>query len=78
MEFITTLQKEFTKLRAFRAHVPYVPTCLRALCAYMPYVSSRLKLVRAYVPTCSHFLRACASTCLRAYIYFSCLRAFVS
>ena len=26
--------EQFAKLHAFRAYIPYVPTCLRALCAY--------------------------------------------
>ena len=38
---------DFAKLRAFRAHVPYVPTCLPAYLPYVPYVPTCL---RAYVP----------------------------
>ena len=58
---------EFAELRAFRAHVPYAPTCL--------------KLLRAYVPTCPHFSRAYVPSCLKlfcAYMrpFFTCLRAY--
>ena len=45
-------QIEFAKLRAFRAHVPYVTTCLR-VSNY--YVSTCLKLLRSYVPKCLKF-----------------------
>ena len=45
--------QEFDKLRAFRAYVPYVPSCLKLNVPTCPYFS------RAYVP--SFF------TCLRAY-----------
>ena len=52
---IASLYNEFAKLRAFPAHVPYVPTCLRAyvptcLRAYVPYVPMRLRCLRAYLP----------------------------
>ena len=51
-----------TLLRVLRAYVLYVPTCLRA------YVSTCLRVLIFHVPTC-------LPTCLRTYIYFSCLYA---
>ena len=68
-------QIEFAKLRAFRAHVPYVTTCLR-VSNY--YVSTCLKLLRSYVPKCLKFLFALnyyVPTRLRAYVpsFFTCL-----
>ena len=61
---------EFAKLRAFRAYVPYVPTCLRV------FLSSCLKLLRACVPTClrasNYYVPKCLKL-LRAYVP-SCLK----
>ena len=42
---------EFAKLRALRAHVPYMLTCLMCLHAW-----------KYYVPTYPHFSRACVPT----------------
>ena len=58
-----------------RASYYYVPTCLILLCAC---VSNCPHFSRGYVPKCPHFSRAYVPTCFCAYIYFSCLRAFVS
>ena len=74
-------------LRALNCYVPtcpsvffyyvplraYVPACLSAL---NYYVLTRLRALNYYEPTCPHF--SCAFICLRANIYFSCLRTFVS
>ena len=48
-------RKEFAKLRAFRAYVPYVPSCLRASNYYLPMC---LRALNYYVPTCLRALRA--------------------
>ena len=66
---------KFVKLRTFRDNVPYVPRCLRALNCY---VSTCLRLLRAYMHTFPHFSRTFVPASLRTFIYFSCLRAFVS
>ena len=58
-------------MRVFRAYVSQITTWLRA---YVP------TCLRAYVPLFFKRLRAFifhVSTCLRAYMYFSCPRAFV-
>ena len=55
-------------LRAFRAHVPYVPTCL-----------TYLRALRAFVPQITTCLRACAPTRLRTLNYDvpMCMRALI-
>ena len=68
----------------------YVPTCPSVFFYYVPlrayvpvflsalnyYVLTCLRALNYYEPTCPHF--SCAFICLRAIIYFSCLRTFVS
>ena len=51
-------RKEFAKLRAFRAYVPYVPSCLKLLRAF---VSTCLRAYVLFVPTCFRWLRALAT-----------------
>ena len=62
---------EFAKLRTFRAHMPYVPTCLRALNYHVP---TCLRALNYYVPTCPHFSRAYVLTCLYIFFVPTCLR----
>ena len=61
--------QEFSKLRAFCAYVPYVPTGLHALFAYVPL---NFTCLRAYVPTCFTCLSGASTlyvpTCFRAFI----------
>ena len=68
------ISNEFANLRAFRAHISYVPMCLRA------YVVSSVKLLRDYVPqivTCLCTYVSSFFKCLHAYIYFLRLRTFL-
>ena len=74
---ITLISSEFAKLRAFRAYLPYVPTCLTCLRVFVSQISTCLRALNYYLPTCLRTLIFHVPTCLHAYIYFSCLRAFV-
>ena len=74
---ITLISSEFAKLRAFRAYLPYVPTCLTCLRVFVSQISTCLRALNYYLPTCLRTLIFHVPTCLHAYIYFSCIRAFV-
>ena len=84
--WITQWVKEFTKLRAFRAYVPYVPMQLTCLRAFVPQITTCLRVVvpqittclRSYVPTFLLALHYYVPTCLCALNYYvpTCLRSF--
>ena len=65
--WITQWVKEFAKLRAFRAYVPYVPMHLTCLRAFVPQITTCLRVFVPQITTCLRALHYYVPTYLRAF-----------